>query len=394
MMKGSRSILTGVLLAGLLLVSLAACGGGSESTPAPQAAPTQAAQPQATQVTEAQPTQAPAPTQAPEPTMAAADTPTSEAATGTELDTSTLSTTSNLNSYRSQMTITAKGTKDGQEVQESLDFTIEYTKDPLVQHIVMSGTGFDSGGPGSIEMYQTADTTYMNMGGQWMSVPSTEANQIGESIITPQDMLNDTCGWTKEKDTEINGVNVEHYTTTKTQLEKCSGVGLLTGVGELSDAGGDLYVAKEGSYVAQMDFFYEGTGLDLNLGGSDESVQQGRMDIHFVMSDVNQPFTIQIPEEATPAGALPDDIPVPPDAEEVSNMFGTISFKSASTPQDVADFYKAEMPNNGWTQTSDETYGDTVMLEYTKDARTASFMISTDSDTGKTSVLITVQEGQ
>lgn len=374
------------LLLGLSLI-LAACG-GSEATPAPGQAQPDVSQPD----TAPEPTNTTAPTDTPEPTP----TPTPEPVSmeDVELDTTALSASSNLNSYRSKMTITATGTQDGQEVQESLDFVTEYTKDPLVQHVVMSGIGFDSSEPGSVEIYSTADTMYLNMGDQWMSMPTGEDNQISETILTPDDLLSDTCGWKKEKDTELNGVKVEHYTTTKAQLEACSAVGLLSSIGELSDAGGDLYVAKDGNYVAQMDFFYEGTGLDLNLGGTDEAVQQGRMDIHFEMSDVNQPFTVQIPEEAIQAGALPEDIPIPPDAEEVSNMFGMITFLSASTPQQVADFYKAEMPNNGWAEVSTNEMSGMFMLEYSKDGRTANLIIQTDEDAGKTSVLITVEEGE
>jgi hypothetical protein len=232
------------------------------------------------------------------------------------------------------------------------------------------------------------------MGDQWLSVPASEGDQFSQGILKPEDLVQDTCGWKKEKDTEMGGVKVSHYTTTKADMLKCAPLSLFGGAGEITDAGGDIYVAVQDNYVAQMDFFYEGTDLSLGIGGTDESVQQGRLEIHYSMTDVNQPFTIQIPEAALNAGNLPEDIPVPPDAEEVSNMFGMITFNSASTPQDISDFYKAEMPNNGWTQNSAEEMGGMFLLEYAKDARTASFMISTDSDTGKTSVVITVQEGQ
>jgi hypothetical protein len=392
-MKPMKWILTALLLAGLVVGSLAACGGGAKSTAPTEAAPTQAAQPAPTKAAEAQPTQMPEPTKAPEPTVAPADTPASESAGDTGLDTGVLSTSSDFDSYRSKMTITTKGTKDGQEVTESLNFTTEYTKEPLAQHIVMSGTALEEGGaPGSIEMYQTADTMYMKMGDQWLSVPAGEGEQITQGLITPEDLLGDTCGWKKERDTELGGIKVNHYTTSKGQMDQCAPTALLTQVGELTDAGGDLYVAIEQNYVAQMDFFLEGTGMDLSMGSADEAVQQGRMEFHFEMSDVNQPFTIQVPEEALAAGSMPEDIPIPADAEEASNMFGMISFQSASTPAEIADFYKAEMPNNGWTQTSADEMGGMFMLEYTKDTRTASFVINTDSDTNKTSVLITIQE--
>jgi hypothetical protein len=385
-MKALKSIMVAVLLGGLLLSALAACGGNPESTTPTQAAPTQAVQ--------AVPTQAIAeePTQAPEPTAAPADTPASGSTDGTGLDTSALASSSNLSSYRSKMSFTTTGTKDGQDVQESMEFVTEYTSNPVVEHIILSGTNVDSTVPEGIETYNTPDTTYMKMGDQWLSVPATEDNQIGASLVTPEDMLQTTCGWKKQADTEINGIPAQHYVTTKDDVASCAGLGLLVAASDLTDAGGDLYIAKDGNYIVQMDFFYEGANLDLNLGTGDESVQQGRLDIHIEMSDVNQPFTIQIPEEAVNAGAMPEDIPTPADATEVSNMMGMISFKSASTPAQVADYYRTEMPNNGWTQGSDNDMGDTIMLEYTKDNRTASVMITTDDSTNTTSVIISVAE--
>jgi hypothetical protein len=392
-MKSFRMILIAVLAGGLLLASLVACGGGAVDTPVSQTEPTQPAAPAATEPIEAQPTQAPEPTQTPEPTVAPTETSTAESTEAMGLDPSTLSTAGNLNSYRSKMTITTTGTRNGENIEETIDMSIEYTKEPPAEHVVMSGTAFNQGeAPGSLEMYQVGGSMYLKMGDQWLSIPASEGDQISQAIITPEQVLQDTCGWKKGQNTEIGGVPVQHFTTSKQQIESCAPLNLFGDTGILTDAGGDVYIATDENYVAQMDLFYEGTGLDLNLGGTDEAVDQGRMDFHFEMTDVNQPISIQVPEEAIQAGSLPEDIPVPADAEEVSNMFGMITFQSASSPQDIANYYKAEMPKNGWTQGSDENLGGVFMLEFTKDTRTASFMISTDTNTNKTSVVITVQE--
>jgi len=42
----------------------------------------------------------------------------------------------------------------------------------------------------------------------------------------------------------------------------------------------------------------------------------------------------------------------------MTNAFGMITYTSAKTPKEVHDFYQAEMPNNGWTETSDDALGD------------------------------------
>jgi hypothetical protein len=176
-------------------------------------------------------------------------------------------------------------------------------------------------------------------------------------------------------------------------MEECMTPDDPLAMGQLTAAGGDIYVAEDGDYVVQMDLFFEGENLDLGIEATDEPVGQGRMEIHFKMTDVNQPFTIELPEGAVASSTTPEDIPIPADAEEVNNMFGMISFTSASTPQEIADYYQAEMPNNGWTEVSSEELGGMFMLEYTKDGRTASLMVNTD-ESGKTSVLITVEDSE
>jgi hypothetical protein len=384
-MRYLRWILLLVLAAGLAL-SLGACGSDQEDTSPPQVEPTQ--------VVESQPTQAPTvkPTEPPQPTVAATDTPETESEEEEGLDTSTLSRTTDLSSYRSTTRITVTGTEDGSEVEQSLETLIEYTSEPLAQHMVMVGMGSgDAGAPGGLELYRVGDTTYMKVEDQWMSTPSTEDEVSAEGIITPEEMLADACGWKKKGSADVNGVEAEHWTVDKNDIETCMPSAGLMQIGGLTDAGGDLYIAKDGNYVVQMDFFYEGQDLTMELE-TDQGMTARRVEIHFEMRDVNEPFTIQVSEEALASSALPEDIPLPDDAADVNNMFGMITFTSAKTPEEVAGYYKAEMPKNGWTESSSQDMMGMFVAEYSKDGRTLNLMINTD-DSGKTSVLITTQGG-
>jgi hypothetical protein len=140
-----------------------------------------------------------------------------------------------------------------------------------------------------------------------------------------------------------------------------------------------------------MDLTFEGQDLALGVGSAEDRVEEGLVKFTFEMTDVNQPFTIQVPDEALTSNAMPEDIPVPEDAEQLSNLFGMITFLSASTPRQVADLYETRMSDYGWTQTSVAEYGGTLVLEYAKGGRTASLMIGTDQETNQTSVLITIE---
>ncbi len=386
-MKSLKWVVSLVLLAGILASSLAACGGSDKQDNTPPEASTQ-------EVSE-EPTQAkPTATLPPTPTVAVENTQKPATGQGTGLDLTNLSGTTDLSSYRSSVRIDIQGTESGNPVQQSMQFATEYTRDPLAQHIVISSEGItDTQGINNIEMYTVGDKSYMNMGGSWLSVPAqSDQTAADAAIIKPEDMLGDTCGWKQQADTDYNGVKAEHWTASTNDMQQCMTAMALATVGDLTGASGDLYIAKDEHYVLHMSLTFEGKNLDVGLTQVTEGLDEGTMQLTYDMADVNQPFTIQVPEEALASGAMPEDIPVPSDATEVSNMMGMISFKSVSTPAQMADYYRAEMPKNGWTQSSDNDYDGTFMLEYTKDNRTASVMINTDEETSSTSVIISISE--
>lgn len=382
-MKHLKWPLIGILLLSLVLGSLTACGGPKE-TAAPEAGPTQVSQGLA------QPTQPPSP----EPTATPTETPQSEMEEETALDLGNLAAAEQFSSYRSQMVTHVEGTEAGQPVKQKLHLMVEYTREPMIEHLVLTGEGLtESEGTGSMEVYQTADRTYMRWEDQWMSVSSDqEQPSLLEGMFTPEELLKDTCGWKKQRDTELNGVKVHHWTMDRSAMEKCMTAEAMSDLGTVTDAGGDLYVAVDGNYVAKLSLFFVGKELKVSFEGGDESLDEGRWDFSYEMTDVNQPFTLEIPPEALASGAVPEDIPIPDDAEEVNQVMGMISFKSARSPQEVADFYKAEMPKKGWTESSVTELETMYLLEYSRDGRTASLMISTDEESGKTSVVITMQE--
>lgn len=385
-MKNVRGILILILLASLAL-GLAACGSEPEPTAVSEEEPATA--------TSVPATDTPAPTDTPVPTDTPAPEPEQQPAEeeAEELDLGQLGTPNDLASYRASTSISISGTEEGQPVEGTVSFLIEYTSDPLAQHLVMSGEGFEeSGSMEGIEMYMVSDMAYLKMGEQWLSVPATEDMLADAGFLRPEEILEDTCGWNKESDTEYNGIPVHHWTTSKEDMEACLAAEDLAGFGELTAASGDLYTAIDGEYVVHMSLVYEGKDMEGVLGNEDQVLEEGRMEFTFSLSDVNEPFVIELPAEALASSSLPEDIPFPEDAQEIANAFGFITFNSPSTVAVVADFYRAEMPQNGWTEDSVSEVSGMFMMEYSKDGRAASLMISGDEETGLTSVMLTIQE--
>lgn len=386
-MHNRKWLLTLVLVLGLA-VTLAACGG--EPEPASPEAPTQAPAAQATSAPAVEPTDTPVPTEPPAPTEAPAPTEPEE---DLEIDLDDLAEPSQFSSYRSSMRMAVSGTSEGEQVEGEFSFLIEYVADPPAQHIIISGQDFAGAEEmGEIEMYQVEDTTYMKFGEEWLSMPSTEDVLGDAGVMNPDDIVGDTCGWQSQGTTEYNGVRARHWTLSQEDLEACMTAQDLAEIGEIEEASGELYIAVEENYIVYMDIVFSGQNMGFDLGTDGGTVDDGSIEITFEMTDVNEPIDIELPEEAAASGSLPEDIPVPADAEEVGNMFGMITFNSPSTPEQVAEFYQAEMPNNGWTEVSFEEMSGLYMAEYTKDSRSASLMINTDDETGLTSVLITIAD--
>jgi hypothetical protein len=206
-------------------------------------------------------------------------------------------------------------------------------------------------------------------------------------------MLDDVCGGTKEKDTTLNGVEVQHWSFTLEDMEGCMTPEEMEEIGVLSDAGGNLYVAVDGNYVVRMEFFFEGEELDASLGDEEQPLDQGRIEVTYDVSDVNADIVIELPPEALEGATVPEDVPVMADAEEVASFMGIITYNSPSDAAIVAEFYEEALPANGWTGGEmQEVSGMYMFNDYTKDGRTLGVTITFDEDAGMTQVLLSIQE--
>ncbi|MGD8738428.1 MAG: hypothetical protein PVJ85_16895, partial [Anaerolineae bacterium] len=298
-----------------------------------------------------------------------------------------------MDSYRSVMTISIEGSDDGEDLAGSIELEVAYTSDPLAQHIVMSAEGIEGAEEfGNIEMYTVEDTMYIQLGDQWMSAPAEGDPLADMDLLSSEELLDDTCGWEQQADTEIDGMKVEHWTITKSSIEECPTGQDLMEIGDLTDMNGALYISVEENYVVRMEMVFEGTNLDMGLGAAGDTMDTGRIQVTIELLDVNEPFSIDLPAEAESGSGLPADIPVPDDAEQVSSMMGLTTFESTSDAETISEFFQTEMPALDWEEVSADEMAGMYMLEYSKEGRSASIMINYDEATEKTSVLITIAE--
>jgi len=285
-----------------------------------------------------------------------------------------------LQSYKSTMEVHFTGQDaQGQAVESSFTIGEEFVQEPRAQH--MTWTSTESKGDQA-----AATTTWETIAiGQTSYMISTDASgtktcvTISSSEATPPEQTLSADMWGSVSDASyvntetVNGVRAKHYAWKEGVF---GGYGFTSGKGE-------TWVAVDGGYVVKQRI--EATGRGTFLAGTDD---EGTSTWEWNVTDANGSFQIQAPEGCESAAA---DIAVMADATEQSTYGDTITYSSPSALADVVSFYKSEMPKAGWQASGTPTEMEGLtMLEFTKEERTASVMITWDESSQKTSVIITV----
>jgi hypothetical protein len=406
-MKNLKWILLAFLLASLVL-GLAACGEEAAPTAVPaevSQAATDTPVPEPTNTT-APPTDTPEPTDTPVPPT---DTPEPTEEPAEDLDVGGLGQPADLDSFRTKFVISWDGTAtDGTAATGSIDLLIEFVREPRAQHISIGGDfpGLEELGLSedtTMEIYVVEDTMYMNLFGSWLQMPADEESTAEfeqMAFVASEDMLQDLRDTTYEGRETYNGIETKHYSFDETSFDPEDMEGM-----EIEEASGNVYIAVEGNYLVHMDVSMTGVNLDLPTGEADQTLQNGTMEIMLDLHDINEPFTIELPEEALsseglpftvpePGAGVPADMPIPDDAEELfASSSGLITFESPSSTEELASFYQAEMLTNGWAEVKVEQIMDLFDMEYRKDNRTATFTIAPPADdSDRATVFITIVE--
>lgn len=339
----------------LILAAMACSLGGKTATPPPEAtsAPSSGGQPTA-------------------PPTSPTEEPATEEAPPLEIAPNALE---NLNSYRSRLVW--RQTVEG-GATETLTMEQEETREPAARRIVITSEGGES--PGTLELVQIGDTS-------WMCSPDSgciQTQQSGEEstptfgkgmIWKPEDFASSDYRYVG-RDT-VNGIRSRHYTLNLTP-EMLAGLAK----GTVTATKADVWIADEPGMPAYT------TRLIISWEGTQEDGKKIQGDWTYEVYDVNKPITIQPPEGAA---GVPEDIPIYPGATDQAIMGALIMFSSADTVEQVAEFYRTQMPAQGWTAGEESTLGNMITQEWTKGDRKAGLMI-TSKDEGGCSVMISIEQ--
>jgi hypothetical protein len=248
----------------------------------------------------------------------------------------------------------------------------EYVAEPSAQYLEWRVTNLEDASAEETmlsRVWRIGPTTYMLMGSgdEAQCIGITGEEDRAEPPFDPG-LLGGLEGAKYVGRETVNGIPTKHYTYDKIAFT-------LLGADSVS---GEVWVADDGGYMVKEVLTWEGGG---GLFAS-QTESKGKGTWTWELTDVNQPITIEPPEEClSPAGQA--DLPVLPDAQSrMQSPMGT-QYASKTSVADAVKFYQAEMPAAGWQPGDEPTImGEMAVLSYLKDDQKVSIMITGDGEGG------------
>ncbi|MCJ7623448.1 MAG: hypothetical protein MUO76_08080 [Anaerolineaceae bacterium] len=268
------------------------------------------------------------------------------------------------------------------------------TGNPLTQHIEIyqdvinpentmherlsaTGSGIDSVA-GNLHIFIVGDQTYM------FDPSDTDFTCImmsgGEELFSDIQLLEPDDYFDViqteallESGVMINGVLTNHYKVSETGID----------IDDITSQGGDLWLAQDGRYIVR--YYGEADGLFDTGDETGTGSVRWKYDLH----DIDQVPPIQLPPECLEQQQSTEAVPIPGNATNKEILSGIVSFKSPDNPDQVVDFYRQKLPEEGWTITEDQSIGPLVMMSAEKNGKTLQIVITAGEATGSNVIITT-----
>jgi len=269
---------------------------------------------------------------------------------------------SNLSSYTASLTITFDGIRDGNAENWSKMYTMLATNNPLARQWTIEKSSSTST-PESVFMAEMAGLDYERRGEEACIATAVQEGNLLADRFELAELLHYVIGAEPAGSETVNDIAADHYTFDQRALDEEG----------LSESAGELWVASEGGYLvrymltrkAKAEYFGEGI--------------EGTLTLDYELTQPNQALTIVLPEDCPP-GLV--DAPMLPDAANVENIGGMLSYHTSSNLTDAVAFYQEQLPTFGWQPEGNPVVSSTsTLLSYTRDDGNMRIFIS-PNDTG------------
>ena len=278
-----------------------------------------------------------------------------------------------LSSYKSTLTLSFDGTRDGQIEQWSKTYVMLNTKEPAARQLTIEQTG-DISGPDAVFIAEADGAAYERRGENACNATVIDQENSLIERLKPVGLLTGVVGADEAGAETVNDVAANHYTFDERAFGQLG----------LAKSTGEVWVASQGGYVAKYmlttkgDADYFGEGIE------------GTLTWDYELTDVNQPVTFALPADC-PAGMV--DAPLLPDASNVLNMPSILAYDTSTSLADIAAFYQNELPNLDWTLVGEPTITETTaLLDFMQGNQKMTVIVTADA--GVTTVNILLEKAQ
>jgi hypothetical protein len=149
-------------------------------------------------------------------------------------------------------------------------------------------------------------------------------------------------------------------------------------IGSPEKVSGGLWISKDFAYVLRFIGTAQGI-LSLGFGTT-----YGKVDWDYNLSDINQ-VNIDLPPDCQ--ALAQNDLPLPDGAVDLTQAGERLSFYASPRPGAVIDFYRSQLPAQGWEIQKGSSDGKTFLLDAAKNKRLLQISV-TAQDSGSQVVLL------
>jgi hypothetical protein len=411
-MKRKITIIT--IIALLLLMTLAACGGDKKAASDKPAAQTSSetkteseAKPAAKSEEKATPVP---PTATPAPPTATPVPPTATPEPEEELSGEFANIQSVVDSYRSEGEVSYDVSitpANGQEethlhmtfsnawTKAENDFGCNYATTVEGLDMMADSGETDENIPDAMYVVAIDDLSYLKFGDDWMSMPRDASGEDMMMDMGIEDFAEDVDNLKKIGTEKINGIKTIHYqykdeeafndmlnSILESQLNDNQSVAQYEAIE--TKTRGDIWIAKKGKYAVKMEIYVE-TTFKSKVDDSTISIKGVTRN---EVTEVNKKIVIEAPEDAPKAnevnmpGFAPGEFPVPDKTIVASMLEGMATLTSELSVEEVTAFFDKELADLGWTKE------EGPMPTWNKGEHSIMLMISPGETEGTTTTLV------
>ena len=275
-----------------------------------------------------------------------------------------------LASYTATLTISFEGTNAAKPSKWSTTAVMMAAKEPAARQLTVTTTG-DAPDPTTRFRAELNGATFAKRGEESCIADVIGADPEAAPLVGPATALSAVFGADAAGSETVNGTPADHYTFDERAILQTS----------RSTSTGEAWVATNGGYVVKY-LLRSKAGAELFGDGI-----EGTITWDYELTGVNQPVAMSLPEDC-PGGLV--DAPQLPDAANVDNLPGLLTYDTATPPADVVTFYRTELANRGWAASEDPTIDDTsATIDFTQGSATLVLSAAFDGSTTSVQLLAT-----